>query len=139
MIFLWLLSAVSWADCEINKDEIPLLLLGQGVELVAEGNDCSACAWEISFPDRNGGILQDDNGQSAAYFAPETIDDCENFMATVSISECGDDAIDIALDCDTISMQEWKSTGGGCNSPQYAFLLLLPLFSRRLQATKKAA
>ena len=139
MMFLWLLSAVSWADCEINQDEIPKLVLGDGVELVADGNDCSSCVWEITSPDRNGGVLQDDSGESAAYFAPETIDECEAFVATVTLTECGDDSIDIVLDCAAVNMQGWKSTGGGCNSPQYAYLLLLPLFFRRSKSGKKQA
>ncbi|MEC7986818.1 MAG: hypothetical protein VX278_16740 [Myxococcota bacterium] len=152
MIFI--LHALSWADCNdwdgIYSDTHPILAQTKSVTLLleeemevslAEQNcvDVSGCTWSLS---NEMGLLETDIGSSNLYFAPDVVEDCEDSFAILAVSCPADgeeqtDRVEIEISCGDLDPDNptfWKPSGGGCNSPTYAYILFLPflsLFRRR--------
>ena len=152
-----ILQALSWADCAdwdgIFSETHPIvaqtksvtLLLDEAMELSLTETECvevSNCSWSLS---TEIGTLQSETGASNQYTAPVAVEDCaDSFaVATVSCSDDFRDSVEITISCGELDPDNptfWEPSGGGCNSPTYAYLLLFPflsLFRKRPQVTKK--
>ena len=148
--------ATAQAECEnwgqIAQDNAQTLYLEDSLTLSvadAECGDLDSCLWEILSPS-NGGDLSSSTGEQTVYTPPSELSNCQAITVEVSLT-CNDlsgqyavdDQIDIQVQCsddDLASLtgpSSWKPSGGGCNSPQYSFFLLLPLLIRRKKINKR--
>ena len=144
-----ILQALSWADCNnwdgvfsgshpiLAQTKSVTLLLEETVELSLVEEDCfesSDCSWSLS---NEIGVLDSELGVSNLYTAPSTVEDCADASSVLSVScptdeEDVTDRVEIIISCGEIDPDNptfWKPSGGGCNSPTYAYLLIFPLLS----------
>ncbi len=141
-----ILQALSWADCTdwdgIYSDSHPILaqtksvtlLLDEEMELALGEQECvdvETCSWSLS---TEIGTLETEQGGVNTYLAPAAVEDCADSFSILTVS-CADDfqdAAEITISCGEIDPDNptfWKPSGGGCNSPTYAYLLLFPFLS----------
>ena len=150
-----ILQALSWADCTdwdgLYSDSHPILaqtksvtlLLDEPMALALEEQECvdvPSCSWSLS---TEIGSLETDQGGVNTYFAPATVEDCADSFSILTVS-CADDFRDVAeitISCGEIDPDNptfWKPSGGGCNSPTYAYLFLFPFLSLFRKSERRA-
>ena len=146
MLLVWLASLASAQD-DCSDGEIYAGSLGQFVytgeylELDACGA-VSSCEWQVAEP-AGLGSLSSSSGLSVVWTAPSSLENCtpqDVRLTAICELELGgetQDYLELRVVCteeekervDGIS--EWGLGGGGCTSPQYAMLALLPLAAVR--------
>ena len=142
--------AVAQAECEnwaqIDVEGSQTLYLEETLDLAVSDASCGdvdSCLWSILSPS-DGGTLSPSTGGETTYTSPSQLDNCQAITVEIALT-CNDlggqyavdDQIDLQIECSADDLaaltgpSSWKPSGGGCNSPQYGLLLLLPLLSRK--------
>ena len=146
MLLVWLASLASaqddCADGEIRAEGLgQFVYTAEYLELEACGA-VSACEWRSDEPVEFG-FFSSVSGLSVVWTAPSSLENCtpqDVRLTAICELDSGDvtqDYLEFRVVCteeekervDGIS--EWGLGGGGCTSPQYALLALLPLAAVR--------
>ena len=155
-----ILQTLVWADCSnwnglaslshpiLEQTKSLSLLVEEELSLNLQQEDCvvdAVCSWSLS---NDSGSLELETGLENTYFAPTSLDDCEIAQTVLTVSclneeETLSDKAEISITCGEVDPSNpsfWEASGGGCNSPTYAYIFLLPLFSlvkRRRSSVKR--
>ncbi len=138
IVFLTAFMGIAQAECEnwglIESSVSGVLNPGDTVDLAIGDYDCSSavpedCTWEID--GNRSGILSETDGPETTYSAPQ---DVECGLTVTIYSSCpsldNTDVINSSVEFTVNTEDPCKISGGGCQSGNYAFLILLPFMLR---------
>ena len=153
-MFVVLLFSVAHADCidwnGLTSSSHPILTqtkhvsisIEETVSLSVGEEECivpDSCTWSLS---NEVGSLERESGTENTYIPPTGLVNCETEKVEIQLvctDEDGDefdDQAEVTIACsddvDDDNPSYWTASGGGCNSPSYAFFLpFLLLFRNR--------